>query len=134
MTVNLSRVMLMSVLMFMCMIMPVRVFVGVLVPVCMLMCMLMSVLMSVLIFMVMRMIMNILLQTIRYYADPGACDSVTLVTRDIQSPSLQVQLLQAALQDITADTQVKHRTQVHVSADPGKTVVIKYFHLHYSPF
>lgn len=98
--------------------------------------MVMDILMSVLIPVPVGMLMPvyIFISIVSNHTDSCACDAVTLVPRYLQSPSLHIQLLQAALQHLTADSQVKHRPQVHVSADSGKAVIIQYLHSVFSFF
>jgi predicted Na+-dependent transporter len=112
---------------FLVMIVPVSVLmtviVSVIVPVLMtvivpeLMTVIVPELMTVIVPVSVVMIMHIFISTVSYNGNPGACDAVTLVRIYLQSPSLHIELLQAALQDLTTDTKVKHRPQVHVPAD-----------------
>jgi hypothetical protein len=138
MPVVMHEIVVMLVLMVMDMLMsvliPVPVVLHVIVVVIVLM--VMDILMSVLIPVPVGMLMpvHIFIRIVSNHTDSCACDAVTLVPRDLQSPSLHIQLLQAALQHLTADSQVKHRPQVHVSADSGKAVIIQYLHSVFSFF
>ena len=140
MSVTVNMTMFMAVLMLMIMsvvmVMLMDMIVIVVVLVLMIMDMLMLMFMSVLIFVPVGMPVPVhrFIRIVSNHTDPCPGDAVTLVPRDLQSPPLHIQFLQAALQHFTADTQVKHRPQVHVSADSGKAVVIQYLHSVFSFF
>jgi hypothetical protein len=53
---------------------------------------------------------------------------MALVTRYLKPPSFSFELLQTADKRISANPQVKHRSEVHISTDTGKTVIVKYLH------
>jgi hypothetical protein len=73
-------------------------------------------------------IMDLTFAFLCHHCYPGARYPVPLITGDVQPPSLYIQFLQTVDQSITADTQVDHRSQVHVTAYTRKTVIVKYFH------
>jgi hypothetical protein len=50
------------------------------------------------------------------HCHPGACDTVPLITGDIELPSADIKLFQAVDKGITADTQIEHGAEVHITA------------------
>jgi hypothetical protein len=116
------------------MLMTVVVRVHMLMPVIVPVRVVMHVIVRVLVPMLMPVIVQIFIHIVSYYGYPGACNAMTLVRRYLQPPSLNVEFLQAAFKDLPTDPKVKHRPQVHVTADSGKAVVIQYLHPDFSFF
>jgi hypothetical protein len=94
----------------------------------------MVVLMVILIFILMMVRLVRICFAFSDYRYFGAGNAVTLVTGYLQTPTSGIEFVQTADQSLTADSQVKHGSQVHVTADSGKTVVVQYLHSDFSFF
>ena len=69
---------------------------------------------------------------LEHHVYPGAADATAGTGIDVQLELMvKPELPQLGPQKFGRNTQVDHGGQVHVAADPGKTVVIKYVHVLY---
>lgn len=100
---------------------------------CMFVCMVMGVFVVMIMAIIMRLSMIMMMIRIRsvgmfifsYYRDICPRNAVALVTLNLQPPSSDVELFKTSDKGIRIHPQVNQCSKVHITTDPGKTVVVK---------